>query len=119
MNGPSRFEITAEQTERNARGIAACRAVLEPVLARRGRPEPDAPLTPSEEIHQRALERAIGEKRGRRLVDLAAVGVVLATPPAPAREAPNRAAAEQDRAALDRLRRQTPAIHTRPTQEPR
>lgn len=76
MNSPSRFEMTAEQIERNARGIAACRAALEPVLARSDRPEPDAPLSPSDEIRLRALERARAERKTVRGV--ASVGDVLA-----------------------------------------
>lgn len=103
MNGPSRFEITDEQRDRNARGLAACRERVATVLARRVQPEPEKPLTPSEEIHQRALERAIGEKRSRRVAELQAVGAVLASPPRPDRDAPNRVAAEVDRAALRRL----------------
>jgi hypothetical protein len=78
MNTPSRFEVTAEQVARNARGIAACRAVLEPILARRAQPDGPGPLTPSEEIHQRALARALADRRARRLDDLEGVGVVLA-----------------------------------------
>ena len=83
MNGPSRFEISDEQVRRNAHGIAACRAVIDPVLARRDRPEPEKPLTPSEEIHQRALERATAEKRARRIPGLESIGSVLdrALPP--------------------------------------
>lgn len=78
MTGPSRFEISDEQVKRNAHGIAACRAVLDPILARRSQPEPEKPLTPSEEIHQRALERAIAEKRARRITGLESIGAVLA-----------------------------------------
>lgn len=83
MNGPSRFEISDEQVKRNAHGIAACRAVIDPILARRDRPEPEKPLTPSEEIHQRALERATAEKRARRIPGLESIGSVLdrALPP--------------------------------------
>ena len=83
MNGPSRFEISDEQVKRNAHGIAACRAVLDPILARRDRPEPEKPLTPSEEIHQRALERATAEKRAKRIPGLEPIGSVLhrALPP--------------------------------------
>lgn len=78
MNTPSRFETTPEQAARNACGIAACRAVLEPILARRAQPDTPTPLTPSEEIHQRAKARAVAEKRSRRIEDLDAIGVVLA-----------------------------------------
>lgn len=77
MNGPSRFEISDEQIKRNAHGIAACRAVLDPILARREQPQPEKPLTPSEEIHQRALERATAEKRARRIPGFESIGSVL------------------------------------------
>ena len=90
MNGPSRFEVTDDQRERNARGLAACRQALAPALARRVQPEPDVELTPSEEIHQRALERAEVERRERRLA-----------PPEPVS------------AVLDRLARQRPATRER------
>ena len=77
MNGPSRFEVTAEQVERNARGLAACREALAPALARRDQPEQDVPLTPSEEIRQLALERATAERRERRLAGPEPVATVL------------------------------------------
>ena len=90
MNGPSRFEVTPEQLERNARGLAACREALAPGLARRVQPEQDVPLTPSEEIRQRALERAAAERRERRLAPPEPIATVI-----------------------DRLARQRPAIGER------
>ncbi len=58
--------LTDEQRAINAEGIALCRAAIEPYLVGREAPEPAAP-THVEEIHQRALERAIGERRNRIL----------------------------------------------------
>jgi len=66
MNTPaSRFEPNPEQVERNTRGAAMCREAIAPFLAARVRPEPEKPLTPDEEIHQRALERATTERLAR------------------------------------------------------
>lgn len=54
-----------EQAARNARGAAMCRAAIAPALANRVRPESEKPLTKSEEIHQRALDRALIERTER------------------------------------------------------
>ncbi|GAA2566173.1 hypothetical protein GCM10010435_44180 [Winogradskya consettensis] len=70
MNGPSRFEIKPDQIACNARGVAQCRDAIAPYLASRINPEPERPLTPSEEIHRLALKRAIGERRNQRLIGL-------------------------------------------------
>jgi hypothetical protein len=77
MTGPSRFEISDEQLVRNARGIALCREVIAPFLASRACPEPERPLTPSEEIHQRALERALAERRNQRIRGVESAGEIL------------------------------------------
>ncbi len=65
--------LTAEQRAINAEGIALCRATIEPYLVARETPEPAAPPTEVEEIHQRALERAIGERRNRILDRIGAI----------------------------------------------
>lgn len=62
---PSRFEVNPEQVARNAKGVEMCRQAIAPHLASRVRPEPEKPLTKSEEIHQRALERAAIERTER------------------------------------------------------
>lgn len=49
----------AQRVERARRGAALCRAAI----PARAEPEPDRPLTPSEQIHARALERARTERR--------------------------------------------------------
>jgi hypothetical protein len=64
MNLPaSRFRNNPEQAARNARGVEMCRAAIAPHSGSdRVRPEPETPLTKSEEIHLRALERAAAER---------------------------------------------------------
>ncbi len=86
MNSPSRFEITDEQRAINAEGIALCRETIAPMLAARAKPEPEKPLTETEKIHQRALERAITERRNQRLIGLEPVGAVLGRVPLQAPE---------------------------------
>ncbi len=65
--------LTDEQRAINAEGIALCRAAIEPYLVGRETPEPAAPPTHAEEIHQRAVERAIGERRNRVLNRIGAI----------------------------------------------
>lgn len=59
--------ITPEQAARNAGGLAACREVVNEVLAQRAQPEPAAPLTSSEQIRRRALDQAAAQKRAQRM----------------------------------------------------
>jgi hypothetical protein len=61
--------LSDEQRAVNAIGVARCREVVTTALAGRVAPEeePQLPPTPSELIHQRALERAITERRNTRL----------------------------------------------------
>jgi hypothetical protein len=74
---PSRFEISEQQIEVNRAGIALCREAIAPVLAARIRPEPSKPLTKSEEIHQRALERAMRERRNQRIRGIESAGEIF------------------------------------------
>ncbi|GGK31946.1 hypothetical protein GCM10010124_25900 [Pilimelia terevasa] len=55
-------EDHAARVERAHRGAALCRAALQP----RPEPEPARPLTRSEQIHARALERARTDREARR-----------------------------------------------------
>lgn len=63
--------LTPAQRATNDAGAALCREVVNAIVAARAhaRPadEPAVPLTESELIHQRAVERAIGERRNDRL----------------------------------------------------
>lgn len=58
-----------EQRERNARGVAACRAVVDEVLARRAQPEPEKPLTRSDELLAAAREQAALDRLRRPLAN--------------------------------------------------
>lgn len=60
-------QLTDEQRAINAAGIATCRAAIAGVTTVKHVDEPERPLTPSELIHQRALERAQGERRNHIL----------------------------------------------------
>jgi hypothetical protein len=60
--------LTDEQCAINAAGTARCRKVVTAALAARVQPEAEPrPLTRSEAIQQRALERAIAERRNNRI----------------------------------------------------
>lgn len=61
-------ELTDEQRAINVAGIARCRGIVDAIVADRALPEdePQRPLTESEVIHQRAVERAISERRNSR-----------------------------------------------------
>lgn len=62
--------ISDEQRAVNEAGAARCREVVNAIVARRtaARPTPEPKtMTRADEIHQRALERAIGERRNTRL----------------------------------------------------
>ncbi|MEU4640852.1 hypothetical protein [Micromonospora sp. NPDC023814] len=54
--------LDPEQVERNERGIAACRAVVGEVLARRDQPEPEKPLTRSDELLAAARAEAARQR---------------------------------------------------------
>lgn len=58
-----------------SRGAARCREVVNAIVAARAaraatqlRDRAEGPITRSEAIHQRALKRAIGERRDQRVV---------------------------------------------------
>lgn len=65
---PSRFEADVARDVRVREGVARCREVIGPVLARlaEARKANQAPMSKSDVIHQRALEVARAQKRGRR-----------------------------------------------------
>lgn len=69
MTEPSRFETNPAQVARNRRGVELCRAQIKPPAAPE---EPARHRTRSDEIHDAALARAIGERRTRRLDPTAA-----------------------------------------------
>lgn len=50
--------LNDEQLARNERGIAACRAVVDQALARRDQPEPEKPLSRSDELLAAARRQA-------------------------------------------------------------
>ncbi|WP_327029729.1 hypothetical protein OG989_04185 [Micromonospora sp. NBC_01740] len=60
--------LDAEQVERNERGIAACRAVVDQALARRDQPADDEqPKTRSDELLVAARQRAALDRLRRPL----------------------------------------------------
>lgn len=76
---PSRFEDDETRDQRVASGAEMCRQALAAALGPKPSDEPEEPLTPSDEIRQRALERARAERKdARSSTGMSSVGDVLA-----------------------------------------
>lgn len=76
---PSRFEDDATRDSRLASGAERCRQALAAALKAEAEEQPAEPLTPSDEIRQRALERARADRKDSRTVPgVSSVGDVLA-----------------------------------------
>ncbi|WP_018908771.1 hypothetical protein [Salinispora arenicola] len=60
---PSRYEDDTTRDARAARGAELCRQAIAAALGGTADEEPPAPLTPSDEIRQRALDRARAERK--------------------------------------------------------
>ncbi|MEV1331153.1 hypothetical protein AB0J20_16425 [Micromonospora costi] len=75
---PSRFEDDHTRDQRVASGAEMCRQALADALKPKDE-EPEEPLSPSDEIRQKALERARAEKKETgRIPGVSSVGDVLA-----------------------------------------
>jgi hypothetical protein len=76
---PSRFEDDDTRDQRVASGAEMCRQALAAALKPAVEEEPAEPLSPSDEIRQKALERARAErKESGRVPGVSSVGDVLA-----------------------------------------
>ncbi|WP_018214748.1 hypothetical protein [Salinispora vitiensis] len=73
---PSRYEDDATRDARAARGAELCRQAIAAANTPTDE-EPPQPLTPSDEIRQRALDRAHAERKTGRVPGLSSVGDVL------------------------------------------
>lgn len=74
---PSRYETDTTRDARAARGAELCRQAIAAALGKTADEEPPPPLTPSDEIRQRALDRAHAERKTVRAPGLSSVGDVL------------------------------------------
>ena len=64
---PSRFEPDDVRAMRVKEGVAQCRDVLGPILARlKAGTEQPAGLSPADQIRERAIQRARAERKGQR-----------------------------------------------------
>lgn len=73
---PSRYEADTTRDARAARGAELCRQAIAAAITPADN-EPPPPLTPSDDIRQRALDRAHAERKTGREPGLSSVGDVL------------------------------------------
>lgn len=73
---PSRYETDTTRDARAARGAELCRQAIAAATTPADN-EPPAPLSPSDEIRQRALDQARAQRKARPVPGMSSVGDVL------------------------------------------